>query len=107
MVINVSKSIKSQEVSTTAAPVKKTVKATKPATGFDSKLAGTYTATDNLHCRNGAGTNQKSLVVMPKGTKVRCYGYCSNSGGAKWLYIQFELNGVMYTGFSHSGYLKK
>ena len=86
----------------------KEVKSTSYATGFDKNLAGTYKTTADLHCRNGAGTNHKSLVVIPKGTSVRCYGYYSkDSSGAKWLYIQFKIGDTTYTGFSHSKYLKK
>ena len=61
----------------------------------------------DLYCRNDAGTNKKALCCMPAGTKVHCYGYYSTANGVKWLYIQFELNGVTYTGFSSSAYLKK
>lgn len=74
-----------------------------------SSLAGTYkvTAKDGLYMRHGAGTNKKAMVTIPYGTKVECYGYYSVSGSVKWLYIQVTLNGVTYTGFSSSTYLKK
>ena len=86
----------------------KDVKATKAAQKIDKSLAGTYTATADLHLRNGAGTAEKSLVVMPKGTQVKNYGYYSlDSSGVKWLYVTFALNGIQYTGFSSSKYLKK
>ena len=47
------------------------------ATGFDKSLAGTYTVTaaSGLNVRNAAGTNNKVLVAIPKGTKVQNYGY--------------------------------
>lgn len=86
---------------------KSEVKATGVAKEFDENKAGTYTVTTALHLRNGAGTNNKSLVVIPKGTKVKCYGYYSIVGGVTWLSIQFRLNGVTYTGFSSAKYLKK
>ena len=60
-----------------------------------------------MHCRNGAGTGKQSLVVMPKGTKVQNYGFYTLVGNTKWLYIQFTLNRVQYTGFSSGDYLKK
>lgn len=88
-------------------PVQQAVRATEPAQSKDKALIGTYTATADLHCRNGAGTNKKSLVVMPKGTKVQNYGFYTQVGGTKWLYIQFTLNGVQYTGFSSGDYLRK
>lgn len=74
---------------------------------FNKSLAGTYTTTANLHMRDDAGATKKSLVVIPKGTKVKNYGYYSTSTGVKWLYIQVTLNGIQYTGFSSSRYLKK
>lgn len=77
------------------------------AEAMDEKLAGTYTTTANLHLRDGAGTNYKSLVIIPKGTKVKCYGYYSVSNGQKWLYIQATVKGVKYTGFSCKAYLTK
>lgn len=86
-----------------------TITATDKAAKSDKSLAGTYTVTasDGLYCRDGAGTNHSALVKIPKGTKVQNYGFYSVSGGVKWLYIQFTLNDVKYTGFSSSAYLKK
>lgn len=96
----------SKEVSSSTTKV---VTATCKAQKMDSKLAGTYQVTANptLYCRNDAGTNKKSLCKIPKGTLVKNYGYYSLSGSTKWLYIQYTLNGVKYTGFSSSSYLKK
>lgn len=85
------------------------VTATKAAQEKNSALAGTYvvTAEDGLNIRNGAGTQNKSLVVIPKGTKVANYGYYTESKKEEWLYIQVTYNNVTYTGFSHMGWLKK
>lgn len=84
--------------------VKASVYATK---GPDNDVAGTYTTTAKLNLRNGPSTDHKSLTVIPKGTKVRCYGYYDITDGVKWLSIQFTLNGVKYTGFSSSKYLTR
>lgn len=84
-----------------------TVEATCKARSKDANLAGTYTTTANLYCRNDAGTNKKALCKIPKGTKVQNYGYYTEFNHVKWLLIQFTLNGVQYTGFSSSQYLKK
>ena len=54
-----------------------------------------------------AGTNKKALCLIPKGTKVNNFGFYTTFNGVKWLLIQFTLNGVRYTGFSSSVYLKK
>lgn len=85
----------------------KEVTATCGAKFFNESIAGTYKTTDNLYLRNDAGTNKKALVLIPKGTKVQCYGYYNTFNGVKWYYIQTTINGVKYTGFSHSGYLKR
>lgn len=81
--------------------------ATCKAQKFNEYLAGVYETTANLYCRNDAGNNKKALCLIPKGTKVHNYGYYSVFKGTKWLYITFTLNGVEYTGFSSSKYLKK
>lgn len=85
----------------------KEVVATCSAKNFNKSTIGTYKTTDNLYLRNDAGTNKKALVLIPKGTKVQCYGYYNTFNGVKWYYIQTTVNGVKYTGFSHSGYLKR
>lgn len=84
-------------------------KATEAAKSFDKTLAGAYAvaAGSGLHIRNGAGTGKTSLVVLPKGTKVQNYGYYTQVGNVKWLYIQVTYQGVKYTGFSSGEWLKK
>lgn len=85
----------------------KEVKASEGADKFNKALCGTYVTTGNLHMRDDAGVTKKSLCVIPKGTKVKCFGYYSLSKGVKWYYIQATVNGVKYTGFSSCQYLKK
>lgn len=38
---------------------------------------------------------------------MRNYGYYTQIGNVKWLYIQVLYKGVTYTGFSSSEWLKK
>ena len=94
----------------------KTVTATEAAQSKLSSLAGTYsvTASSGLKLRNGAGTTKNKygsdkslLVVMPKGTKVKNYGYYTTVSGVKWLYVQVTINNVKYTGFASGSYLSK
>jgi len=85
----------------------KEVIATSKASKIDKGLAGEYTTTADLYCRDGAGTNKKALVCIPKGTKVQNFGYYSVANGVNWLYITFNLNGIKYTGFSSSVYLRR
>lgn len=89
-------------------PVQHTYKkAIKPAHYFNSKYAKTWECIANLHMRNGAGTNNSSMLVFPKGTKVNCYGYFSkDTARVVWLYCQVTMKNVTYTGFMCSQYLK-
>lgn len=92
---------------TNSSSTKKEVTCKHPAAYYSATVAGTYKTTAALHCRDGAGTKYASLAVIPKGTKVKNYGYYSVDGGVKWLCIQFTLNGTTYTGFSSKDYLQK
>lgn len=98
---------KAKSTSTTKSSAKKAVTATGTADYFNKSYSGTYTTSANLHMRNDAGTTNKSLCIIPKGTKVKCYGYYSLSKGVNWLYVQATVDGVQYTGFCSKGYLKK
>lgn len=84
------------------------MKATDAARNFLKPLAGTYSVTaTKLNVRHGAGLNKKIMVAIPRGTAVKCYGYYTAVLGVDWLYVQFTYNGVTYTGFASSKYLKK
>lgn len=51
----------------------------------------TYTVTaDDLHMRTGAGTSKDSIKILPKGSKVVCYGYYNKSGSSVWLLVVDE-----------------
>ena len=62
----------------------------------------TYTTTANLRLRAGAGTNKNIILTIPKGGKVRCYGYHTTLGDTVWLYVAYK----KYTGFASKKYLK-
>ena len=82
--------------------------AKKHASSFLESLAGTYEVTaSSLNVREGAGVTHASMVIIPKGTEVKCYGYYTTVNGTRWLYVQFTYKGVQYTGFASSKYLKK
>lgn len=91
----------------TTSKVTKKITANGTADHVNKSLAGTYVTTANLRMRNDAGTTNTIMCTIPKGTKVKCYGYYSLSNGVNWLYVQVTLNGVQYTGFCSKGYLKK
>lgn len=78
------------------------------AKSFLASYAGTYNVTaSSLNIRCGAGTNKTVITVVPKGTKVACYGYYTKQQEAVWLYLQLTHNGTKYTGFASSKYLSK
>lgn len=85
----------------------KFVVATCSAKKYDKNVKGTYKTTADLYCRNDAGTNKKALCLIPAGVKVECFGYYTPFNNIKWLYIQFKIDGVKYTGFSSGKYLIK
>lgn len=88
-------------------PVERVVSATCKAKSFDPSICGNYITTENLYCRNDAGTNKRAICVIPKNTIVRNYGYYTDFNGSSWLYISVAIDGVRYTGFCCSKYLKK
>ena len=92
----------------TGSSVKSEVKAKDYAKSFLRTLAGTYEVTASwLNVRHGAGTAKKIMATIPKGTKVKCYGYYTQWNTSMWLAIQFTYKGVKYTGFASAKYLKK
>ena len=97
---------KVQETTTNGLPTKRVV-----ASQFGKKHSADYIAeyktTSGLNCRDGAGTGNKALCVIPEGTAVKCDGYYTDVSGTAWLDITFVLDGTQYTGFSSSQYLKK
>lgn len=93
---------------TTAATTTKSKIATGTAQSLSKPLAGTYKVTaSKLNVRDKASTSADVLVVIPKDTEVKNYGYYTESNGTKWLYIQFNYKNVLYTGFASSKHLKK
>ena len=61
-----------------------------------------YVTTSDLNLRAGAGSDKAKVTVIPKGAKVRCYGYYTNVNGTAWLYVVYG----SYKGFCSSKYLK-
>lgn len=73
----------------------------------DNSLAGAYKATTAVNMRLNAGTLNGVIVVVPKDTVCRCYGYYNKDGSTKWLYVTAVVNGKKYVGYIHSDYLAK
>lgn len=76
-------------------------------TKIDSKLTGEYVTIANLYLRDGAGSEKKALLLIPKGITVSNFGYYSIVDGINWLYITVKINGKVYVGFSCSQYLRR
>lgn len=85
----------------------KRIKSAQQAASKDSTLAGLYCAITTLNMRHGAGMSEKIMTIIPKSTKVRSYGFYTDSDDCKWLYVQVALNNVVYSGFCSSKYLEK
>ena len=78
------------------------------AQSFQKSLEGEYKTTAALNMRAGAGTSKTILTTIPKGRTVNCYGYYTSVSGTKWYYVMYKNNnGVYFTGFVSSKYLKK
>lgn len=74
---------------------------------YSGNLAGAYKTTAALHLRADAGTSNRSKLVMPQGTKVKCFGYYKTVGGVKWYHICYLDGKTLRYGFSSSEYLQK
>lgn len=73
----------------------------EPAKHYDRSYSKAYTTTSDLNLRTGAGTDKEKITVIPKGAKVRCYGYYNVNGSTRWLLVQYK----NYTGFCSKKYL--
>lgn len=82
-------------------PAKTAVKV-EPAKSFEKTYNKEYTVTTDLNLRVGAGTDKDKITVLPKGAKVRCYGYYTVRGSNRWLLVQYK----NYTGFCSKKYVK-
>lgn len=86
----------------------KNVVAKQSAKYKDVLLKGTYVVNaSSVNVRDGAGTNYKILTTIPRGTKVKNYGYYNVADDKKWLYVKFDFKDVTYTAYITSQYLKK
>ena len=74
------------------------------AQSLDKALAGKYEVIASaLNIRAGAGTGKAFLGTISRGEFVQCYGYYTQAGNVKWLYVQY--NDII--GYCSSEYLQK
>ena len=75
-----------------------------PAKSYKKAFSRSYTVTASaLNMRRGPGITKKTIKVLKKGEKVRCYGYYTKAGFTVWLYVQ-TADGVV--GYCSSKYLE-
>lgn len=75
---------------------------------LNRELSGKYRAETDLYMREGGATTYRAMCVVYEDNPVYCYGYYSvDDRGVKWLYCEYALNGIIYTGFVSSRYLIK
>ena len=82
------------------------VTASKSKTGAaKSKSAAynkSYVTTKGINLMSGAGNKKDVIFAIPKGSKVRCYGYYTKVGSTVWLYVAYG----KYNGFVKKDNLK-
>lgn len=93
---------KSVEIKTPDKPQKTETVKVDYAKSFNRAFAKTYTTKSVLNMRSGAGMNKSVILQIPKGAKVKCYGYYSMNGNTTWLCVSY--NGRV--GFCGKGYLQ-
>lgn len=76
--------------------------ALKVAHSYSKSYNKVYTTTASLNIREGHSTSCKSLGVLPKGAKFKCYGYYDGN----WLYGTCKVGNKTYTGFCYKQYLR-
>lgn len=103
-VIRVGQVLKLKDSTKPASNIKE-VKASHLARSESSAYDHTYVVTDGLNLRDGAGTDYKILVTMPRNSKVRCYGFYTMVDGTPWLYVEYMDGNTKYTGFCSKKWL--
>lgn len=73
----------------------------------DSGIAGTYKNLSKHYLKAGAGEKKRSVVSVPSGATVRCYGYYTLFQRERWYYVTVSIRGVLHTGFYNCKYLEK
>lgn len=70
--------------------------------------SGKYRATTDVYMREGAAITYRAMTVVYEDNPIYCYGYYSIDGrGVEWLYCEYALNHIIYTGFVSSKCLQR
>lgn len=71
-------------------------------------IVGKYRATADVYMREGGAVTYRAMTVVYEDNPVYCYGYYSiDKRGVTWIFCEYLLNGIKYTGFVSSKYLEK
>lgn len=74
----------------------------------DINLHGNYVTITPAYVRMGPSSDENILCKLPQNTEVQNYGYYTNNGNIKWLYVQVRYKNNIYNGFiSEKCLLKK
>lgn len=75
---------------------------------LNKEKAGKYRATTDVYMREGAAVTYRAMCVVYEDNAVYNYGYYSiDDRGVIWLYCEYALNRIIYTGFVSSACLTK
>lgn len=81
---------------------------TVPGRSYSSSYAGTYKVTGALvNLRAGAGTSEKIVKILTKGTEAQCDGEFVHLNGTVWYHVTAKSGSKTYEGFMSEKYLKK
>lgn len=75
---------------------------------LNKEKAGKYRAITDVYMREGASITYRAMCVVYEDNAVYNYGYYSiDNRGVVWLYCEYALNHIVYTGFVSSACLTK
>lgn len=75
---------------------------------LNKEKAGKYRAITDVYMREGAAITYRAMCVVYEDNAVYNYGYYSiDNRGVVWLYCEYALNHIIYTGFVSSACLTK
>ena len=75
---------------------------------LNREYSGKYEAKTDVYMREGGALTYRTMCVVYEGNPVYCYGYYSiDDRCINWLYCEYALNGIIYTGFVSSNCLVK
>jgi len=78
---------KSSTTDTSSKPASASTVTVTPATSYKEKYNTTYMAKQNFNLKASASNSSATVISVPKGTKMTCYGYYTPVGSVVWYYV--------------------